>query len=51
MEVADGRAPTAPDGIVLTHFIVSDDLERSKRFYTEVLGGRVDVPETRSMLE
>jgi catechol 2,3-dioxygenase-like lactoylglutathione lyase family enzyme len=23
----------------LTHFIVSDDVERSRRFYTEVLGG------------
>jgi catechol 2,3-dioxygenase-like lactoylglutathione lyase family enzyme len=28
------------DGIVLTHFIVSDNIERSRRFYTEVLGGR-----------
>src|SRR5262245_12200921 len=28
-----------PDPIVLTHFIVSDDVERSRRFYTEVLGG------------
>jgi len=28
-------------GIVLAHFIVSNDVERSKRFYTEVLGGRV----------
>src|ERR1700744_4329772 len=28
-------------GIVLTRFIVSDDVERSRRFYTEVLGGRV----------
>jgi catechol 2,3-dioxygenase-like lactoylglutathione lyase family enzyme len=27
--------------IVLGHFIVSDDVERSRRFYTEVLGGRV----------
>jgi catechol 2,3-dioxygenase-like lactoylglutathione lyase family enzyme len=25
--------------MVLTHFIVSDDVERSRRFYTEVLGG------------
>jgi catechol 2,3-dioxygenase-like lactoylglutathione lyase family enzyme len=30
-----------PEGMVLTHFIVSDDVERSRRFYTEVLGGRV----------
>jgi catechol 2,3-dioxygenase-like lactoylglutathione lyase family enzyme len=27
--------------MVLTHFIVSDDVERSRRFYTEVLGGSV----------
>jgi catechol 2,3-dioxygenase-like lactoylglutathione lyase family enzyme len=25
--------------IALTHFLVSDDVERSRRFYTEVLGG------------
>jgi len=28
------------DDIVLAHFIVSDDVERSCRFYSEVLGGR-----------
>ncbi len=33
--------PPPPEGIALTHFIVSDDVERSRRFYTEVLGGRV----------
>ncbi len=33
--------PSAPVDIVLAHFIVSDDVERSKRFYTEVLGGRL----------
>ena len=33
--------PTPPEGIVLAHFIVSDDVERSRRFYTEVLGGRL----------
>ena len=33
--------PARPEGIVLAHFIVSDDVERSRRFYTEVLGGRV----------
>jgi catechol 2,3-dioxygenase-like lactoylglutathione lyase family enzyme len=31
--------PAPVKGIVLTHFIVSDDVERSRRFYTEVLGG------------
>jgi catechol 2,3-dioxygenase-like lactoylglutathione lyase family enzyme len=35
--MAEFPAPT--EGIVLTHFIVSDDVERSRRFYTEVLGG------------
>ncbi len=27
--------------MVVTHFIVSDDVERSRRFYTELLGGTV----------
>jgi catechol 2,3-dioxygenase-like lactoylglutathione lyase family enzyme len=31
--------PAPNEGIVLTHFIVSDDVDRSRRFYTEVLGG------------
>src|SRR6202041_3139935 len=33
--------PPPPKGMVVCHFIVSDDVERSRRFYTEVLGGRV----------
>src|SRR5947209_7275228 len=33
--------PPPPEGIAVAHFIVSDDVERSRRFYTEVLGGRV----------
>jgi catechol 2,3-dioxygenase-like lactoylglutathione lyase family enzyme len=31
--------PMPSEGIVLTHFIVSGDVERSRRFYTDVLGG------------
>jgi len=31
--------PAPRDGIALTHFIVSDDVERSRQFYTDVLGG------------
>ena len=31
--------PRPKQGILLTHFIVSDDVPRSRRFYTEVLGG------------
>src|ERR1700680_209953 len=33
------QRPEPKDGIALTHFIVSRDVERSRRFYTEVLGG------------
>jgi catechol 2,3-dioxygenase-like lactoylglutathione lyase family enzyme len=33
------RFPAPAEGIVLTHFIVSDNVARSRRFYTEVLGG------------
>jgi catechol 2,3-dioxygenase-like lactoylglutathione lyase family enzyme len=31
--------PAPSEGILLTHFVVSDDVARSRRFYTEVLGG------------
>jgi catechol 2,3-dioxygenase-like lactoylglutathione lyase family enzyme len=31
--------PAPEKGIALTHFVVSDDVERSRRFYTDVLGG------------
>jgi catechol 2,3-dioxygenase-like lactoylglutathione lyase family enzyme len=33
--------PAPKEGIVLTHFIVSNDVERSRRFYTDVLGGEL----------
>jgi catechol 2,3-dioxygenase-like lactoylglutathione lyase family enzyme len=32
---------TIDQEVVLAHFIVSDDVERSRRFYTEVLGGEL----------
>jgi catechol 2,3-dioxygenase-like lactoylglutathione lyase family enzyme len=31
--------PAPSDGFVITYFLVSNDVERSRRFYTEVLGG------------
>jgi catechol 2,3-dioxygenase-like lactoylglutathione lyase family enzyme len=31
--------PAPKQGIALTHFIVSGDVERSRRFYADVLGG------------
>jgi catechol 2,3-dioxygenase-like lactoylglutathione lyase family enzyme len=49
MSSTEGSAETVPataglplffsEGILLTHFIVSADVERSRRFYTDVLGG------------
>jgi catechol 2,3-dioxygenase-like lactoylglutathione lyase family enzyme len=33
--------PIPSEGILLTHFIVSDDVERSRTFYRDVLGGEV----------
>src|SRR5436309_11657623 len=33
--------PAPIEGILLTHFIVSDNVERSRRFYSEVLGGEI----------
>ena len=33
------KFPAPTEGIALTHLIVSRDVERSRRFYTEVLGG------------
>jgi len=40
--MAEVSSPT--EAIVLAHFIVSDDVERSRRFYSEVLGGTVVRP-------
>ena len=39
---ASNRANDGPSAyeIALTHFIVSGDVERSRRFYTDVLGGQ-----------
>ena len=34
---------------VLAHFIVSDDVGRSRRFYTEVLGGETVISGEREM--
>jgi hypothetical protein len=40
--MAEFTPPT--EQIVAGHFIVSDDVERSRRFYTEVLGGTMLFP-------
>ena len=33
------RFPAPTEGMLVTYFIVSRDVERARRFYTEVLGG------------
>ncbi len=40
MTIGDDKEFPAPvDGIVLTHFVVSADVARSRDFYVDVLGG------------
>ena len=41
---------TIDDELVVAHFIVSNDVERSRRFYTEVLGGRTVISGEASLL-
>jgi catechol 2,3-dioxygenase-like lactoylglutathione lyase family enzyme len=38
-EASAARFPLPEEGILVAHFIVSNDVERSRRFYTDVLGG------------
>jgi hypothetical protein len=33
--------PRPKEGMVLTHFIVTSDVGRSRRFYADILGGEV----------
>jgi hypothetical protein len=33
--------PAPAEGIALTHFVVTSDVDRSRRFYADVLGGEV----------
>jgi catechol 2,3-dioxygenase-like lactoylglutathione lyase family enzyme len=41
METQQERFPLPREGLVLTHFITSRDVERSAAFYRDVLGGEV----------
>jgi catechol 2,3-dioxygenase-like lactoylglutathione lyase family enzyme len=41
VEVPVAEPTQGAERMIVTHFIVSDDVERSRRFYTEVLGGTV----------
>ena len=33
--------PVPQTGILVTHFLVSEDIARSRRFYADVLGGEI----------
>ena len=44
------KLPAPTQGIVLTHFIVSRNVERSRRFYTEVLGGETVLEDEPSIV-
>lgn len=41
----DGHFPAPGEGMVVTHFLTVSDVARSRRFYSEVLGGEVVLPE------
>ena len=43
--------PVPAEGILLTHFIVSEDVPRSAAFYSEVLGGEVVMEGEPSMVQ
>jgi catechol 2,3-dioxygenase-like lactoylglutathione lyase family enzyme len=43
--------PNPTEGILLTHFIVAEDVERSRAFYTDVLGGETVMRGEPSMVQ
>jgi catechol 2,3-dioxygenase-like lactoylglutathione lyase family enzyme len=43
--------PAPEHGIVLTHFIVSEDVERSRAFYVDVLGGELVLASEPSIVQ
>ena len=42
--------PIPREGILLTHFVVSEDVERSRAFYSDVLGGETVLEGEPSMV-
>jgi catechol 2,3-dioxygenase-like lactoylglutathione lyase family enzyme len=43
--------PNPSEGILLTHFVVAEDVERSRAFYSGVLGGEVVMEGEPSMVQ
>jgi catechol 2,3-dioxygenase-like lactoylglutathione lyase family enzyme len=46
-----GELPAPSEGILLTHFVVAEDVERSRAFYADVLGGEVVMEGEPSMVQ
>jgi catechol 2,3-dioxygenase-like lactoylglutathione lyase family enzyme len=46
-----GELPAPREGILLTHFIVAEDLERARAFYTDVLGGETVLEDEPTMVK
>jgi predicted enzyme related to lactoylglutathione lyase len=45
------QPPIPSEGILLTHFIVADDVARSASFYSEVLGGEIVMADEPSIVQ
>lgn len=45
------QVPAPSEGILLTHFVVAEDVERSRAFYADVLGGEVVMEGEPSMVK
>ncbi len=43
--------PAPSEGILLTHFVVAEDVERSRAFYVDVLGGEAVLEGEPSMVQ
>jgi predicted enzyme related to lactoylglutathione lyase len=43
--------PVPSEGILLTHFIVTEDVARSAAFYSEVLGGEIVMADEPSIVQ
>ena len=45
------ESPVPSEGILLTHFIVAEDVARSAAFYSEVLGGEIVMADEPSIVQ
>ena len=43
--------PVPDEGFVLTHYLTASDVDRSREFYADVLGGQVDLERNPAILE